>query len=168
MKTSYSLYNWRILVDAAQTPSIKTKIAELKFVTSLVTTYCRNDDFPKQTATNKAIQKIIQLSNDQKSVELRSQARSCLIALYNCNTPEVNHRILNELSITSSNHIIFGRNVSERQKMVSWIPFNAVISSILENIMYIMYCDTWDFNLRCYIKIHVKDTDIRSGKWEES
>lgn len=79
----------RILIDAAQTPSIKTKIAELKFVTNLVSTYCRNDDFPKQLATNKAIQKIIQLANDQKSVELRSQARSCLIALYNCNTPEV-------------------------------------------------------------------------------
>lgn len=77
------------MVDAAQTPSIKTKIAELKFVTNLVTTYCRSDDFPKQAATNKAIQKIVQLSNDQKSVELRSQARSCLIALYNCNTPEV-------------------------------------------------------------------------------
>lgn len=83
----------RILVDAAQTPSIKTKIAELKFVSSLVTTYCRSDDFPKQTATNKAIQKIVQLANDQKSVELRSQARSCLISLYNCNTPEVNIKI---------------------------------------------------------------------------
>lgn len=80
---------FRILIDAAQTPSIKTKIAELKFVTNLVTTYCRSDDFPKQAATNKAVQKIVQLANDQKSVELRGQARSCLIALYNCNTPEV-------------------------------------------------------------------------------
>lgn len=80
------------MVDAAQTPSMKTKIAELKFVTNLVTTYCRGDDFPKQPATNKAIQKIIQLANDQKSVELRSQARSCLISLYNCNTPEVSLR----------------------------------------------------------------------------
>ncbi|XP_031628993.1 CLIP-associating protein isoform X3 [Contarinia nasturtii] len=80
---------FRILVDAAQTPSIKTKIAELKFVTNLVTTYCRSDNFPTQPATNRAIQKILQLANDQKSVELRSQARSCLIALYNCNTAEM-------------------------------------------------------------------------------
>ncbi|XP_055308812.1 CLIP-associating protein isoform X8 [Sitodiplosis mosellana] len=92
---------FRILVDAAQTPSIKTKIAELKFVTNLVTTYCRSDDFPKQLATNKAIQKIIQLANDQKSVELRGQARSCLIALYNCNTPEM-AAILSELPKTYS------------------------------------------------------------------
>lgn len=79
----------RILVDAAQTPSVKTKIAELKFVTNLATTYCRSDDFPKQPSSSKAVQKIVQLANDQKSVELRSQARLALISLYNCNTPEV-------------------------------------------------------------------------------
>lgn len=84
-----SIKIFRILVDAAQTPSVKTKIAELKFLTNLATTYCRSEDFPKQPATNKAIQKIVQLANDQKSVELKSQARTCLIALYNCNTPEV-------------------------------------------------------------------------------
>lgn len=83
------IFSYRILVDAAQTPTIKTKIAELKFLTNLATTYCRSDDFPKQPPTNKAILKIVQLANDQKSVELRSQARACLIALYNCNTPEV-------------------------------------------------------------------------------
>lgn len=77
------------MVDAAQTPSVKTKIAELKFVTDLAQTYCRSDDFPRQPTTNKAIQKIVQLANDQKSVELKGQARTCLIALYNCNTPEV-------------------------------------------------------------------------------
>lgn len=79
----------RILVDAAQTPTIKTKIAELKFLTNLATTYCRSEDFQKQPPTSKAILKIVQLANDQKSVELRSQARGCLIALYNCNTPDV-------------------------------------------------------------------------------
>lgn len=80
---------FRILVDAAQTPTIKTKIAELKFLTNLATTYCRSEDFPKQPPTSKAILKIVQLANDQKSLELRSQARTCLIALYNCNTPDV-------------------------------------------------------------------------------
>lgn len=92
---------FRILVDAAQTPSVKTKIAELKFVTNLATTYCRSEDFPKQPATSKAIQKIVQLANDQKSVELRSQARQGLIALYNCNTPEVS-QILNNIELLQS------------------------------------------------------------------
>lgn len=86
---SFTLIFHRILVDAAQTPTLKTKTAELKFLTNLATTYCRSDDFPKQPPTNKAILKIVQLANDQKSVELRSQARACLIALYNCNTPDV-------------------------------------------------------------------------------
>lgn len=76
-------------MDAAQTPTIKTKIAQLKFLTNLATSYCRSDEFSKQLPTNKAILKIVQLANDQKSVELRSQARACLIALYNCNTPDV-------------------------------------------------------------------------------
>lgn len=78
----------RILIDAAQTPTVKTKIAQLKFLTDLATTYCRSEDFPKQSI-DKAILKIVQLANDQKSVELRTEARRCLIALYNCDTPNV-------------------------------------------------------------------------------
>lgn len=89
MRTQIDCSRHRILVDAAQTPSVKTKIAELKFVTNLATTYCRSDEFPKHASSSKAVQKIVQLANDQKSVELRSQARLALIALYNCNTPEV-------------------------------------------------------------------------------
>lgn len=84
----------RILIDAAQTPTVKTKIAELKFLTNLATTYCRSDEFPKQAPTEKAILKIVQLSNDQKSVELRTQARYCLIALYNCDTPNVSINVI--------------------------------------------------------------------------
>lgn len=86
-----STNSYRILIDAAQTPTVKTKIAELKFLTNLATTYCRSEDFPKQTPTDKAILKIVQMANDQKSVELRTQARHCLIALYNCDTPNVSH-----------------------------------------------------------------------------
>lgn len=98
---------YRILVDAAQTPSVKTKIAELKFVTNLATTYCRSEDFPKQPATNKAIQKIVQLANDQKSVELKSQARICLIALYNCNTPEVGFKFTQIEMNNRTNDVFF-------------------------------------------------------------
>lgn len=90
----------RILVDAAQTPNTKTKIAELKFLTNLATTYCRSDDFPKTPTTSKAVLKLVQMANDQKSVELRGQARSCLVALYNCCTADVSFRYFkqNELS----------------------------------------------------------------------
>lgn len=76
-------------MDAAQTPTTKTKIAELKFLTNLATTYCRSEDFPKTPTTSKAILKIVQLANDQKSSELRGQARSCLVSLYNCCTADV-------------------------------------------------------------------------------
>lgn len=80
---------FRILVDTAQTPSTKTKISQLKFLTKLVSSYCTPTEFPTQTPADKAILKIVQLSADQKSVELRGQARHCIIALYNCNTPNV-------------------------------------------------------------------------------
>lgn len=96
-------YHHRILVDAAQTPSNKTKIAELKFVTNLASTYCRSEDFPKHPSSSKAIQKIVQLANDQKSVELRSQARLALIALYNCNTPEVSNIIIIQIEMIPLN-----------------------------------------------------------------
>ncbi|XP_055379513.1 CLIP-associating protein isoform X3 [Condylostylus longicornis] len=80
---------FRILVDAAQTPSTKTRIATLKFLTNLATTYCSASDFTNEGPAEKAISKIVQLSIDQKSAELRAQARYCLIALYNCNTPNM-------------------------------------------------------------------------------
>lgn len=80
---------FRILSDSAQTPPIKTKIAILKFLTNLATSYCTAINFPNQNPYDKAISKIVQMSTDQKSAELRGQARQCLIALYNCNTPNV-------------------------------------------------------------------------------
>lgn len=79
----------RILCDAAQTPSTKTKIAQLKFLTDLSSTYCTAAEFPSQPPADKAITKIVQMAIDQKSLELRNQARSCIISLYNCSTPNV-------------------------------------------------------------------------------
>lgn len=79
----------RIICDAAQTPSTKTKIAQLKFLTDLATTYCTAAEFPTQPPADKAVSKIVQMAVDQKSLELRNQARSCIIALYNCSTPNV-------------------------------------------------------------------------------
>lgn len=87
--SNFMNFFYRILCDAAQTPSTKTKIAQLKFLTDLSTTYCTAAEFPMQPPSNKAIEKIVQMSIDQKSLELRNQARTCIIALYNCSTPNV-------------------------------------------------------------------------------
>lgn len=86
---------FRILSDSAQTPCTKTRIAILKFLTSLANTYCKNTDFPGADdgivlpIVEKALLKIVQMAGDQKSLELRNQARHCLIALYNLNTPQM-------------------------------------------------------------------------------
>lgn len=93
---------FRILSDSAQTPCTKTRIAILKFLTSLANTYCKNTDFPGSEdgsvlpIVEKALLKIVQMAGDQKSLELRNQARHCLIALYNLNTPQMT-RVLSTL-----------------------------------------------------------------------
>ncbi|KAL5286274.1 CLASP1 family protein [Megaselia abdita] len=78
---------FRILSDSAQTPPIKTKIEILKFLKLLATKYCMGNELTPQGNSEKAITKIIQMTDDQKSVDLRSLARMCIVALYNCNTP---------------------------------------------------------------------------------
>ncbi|XP_067612657.1 CLIP-associating protein [Eurosta solidaginis] len=89
---------FRILADTAQTPCTKTKIAILKFLTDLATSYCKSTDFPADDgplAVDKAILKIVQLAGDPKSKDLRDQARQCLIALYNRSTPQMTKLLSN-------------------------------------------------------------------------
>lgn len=79
----------RFLVDATQTPSTKVKITVLNFLTSL----CHVAE-PNQLATkppaNVALQKIIAYARDPKSsAELKTAAKNCIVALWNCNTPQV-------------------------------------------------------------------------------
>ncbi len=80
---------FRILTDATQTPNIKTKHATVKFLTTLATNYCTGANFPQQAPADKALLKIIQYTNEGKSLDLRSQARHCITALYNCNPAHV-------------------------------------------------------------------------------
>ncbi|XP_050096299.1 CLIP-associating protein isoform X6 [Anopheles aquasalis] len=84
---------FRILVDNAQTPNVKTRQATLRFLTQLALNYCTASQFvvqpQNQQVMNLAIQKIIQTSLDQKSMELKSQARQCIVALYNCNPSQM-------------------------------------------------------------------------------
>ncbi|XP_019538654.1 CLIP-associating protein isoform X2 [Aedes albopictus] len=90
---------FRILIDAAQTPNIKTRQATLKFLTTLATTYCTAAQFVTHSQTqqlvDRAILKIVQTSLDQKSLELKSQARSCIVALYNCNPSQMTMTLAN-------------------------------------------------------------------------
>lgn len=85
----YFLLRNRIICDATQTPSIKTKTAQLKFLEDLAKVYCKASEFPVQPPAEKAMLKVVQLSSDQKSKEMRLQAQQCLFALYNCNAPNV-------------------------------------------------------------------------------
>ncbi|KAH8302867.1 hypothetical protein KR044_011386 [Drosophila immigrans] len=79
---------FRIISDNTQTPTTKTRIAILRFLTDLANTYCKSSDFPSEHC-DRTVLKLAQLSGDQKSLELRSQARACLVALYNLNTPQM-------------------------------------------------------------------------------
>lgn len=80
---------YSILCDAAQTPSNKIKIAQLRFLEDLAKTYCTAPEFQIQPQAEAAVLKVVQSAVDQKSKDLRHHAQLCLIALYNCNTPKV-------------------------------------------------------------------------------
>ncbi|KAH8415597.1 hypothetical protein KR222_006035 [Zaprionus bogoriensis] len=82
---------FRIISDNTQTPTTKTRIAILRFLADLANTYCKSSDFPSDQSQNceRTVLKLVQMSGDQKSIELRSSARMCLMALYNLNTPQM-------------------------------------------------------------------------------
>ncbi|EDW37782.1 GL15047 [Drosophila persimilis] len=88
---------FRIISDSTQTPTTKTRIAILKFLTDLANTYGKSSDFPSDQSQSceRTVLKLAQLSADQKSIELRSQARCCLVALYHLNTPEMTKLLAN-------------------------------------------------------------------------
>ncbi|XP_034659689.1 CLIP-associating protein [Drosophila subobscura] len=88
---------FRIISDSTQTPTTKTRIAILKFLTDLANTYGKSSDFPsdQSLACERTVLKLAQLTADQKSIELRSQARCCLVALYHLNTPEMTKLLAN-------------------------------------------------------------------------
>ena len=80
---------FKILTDATQIPNVKTKHATVKFLTQLAQIYLSADNFVVTPIADKAVLKILQYASDQKSMELRTQAKYCIIALYNCNTANV-------------------------------------------------------------------------------
>lgn len=81
---------FRILTDAVQTPNTRTRVATLRFLTKLAQCYCTASQFSSQHKdSDKAVSKIIQFTQDKKSKELKDQASHCIVALYNCNPPEM-------------------------------------------------------------------------------
>jgi CLIP-associating protein 1/2 len=80
---------FKILTDSTQTPNVKVKHASVKFLTTLAQTYCSSDQFVVGTPADRAILKILTYAADQKSLELKQQAKHCIIALYNCNPASV-------------------------------------------------------------------------------
>lgn len=79
---------YRFLVDATQTPNSKVKVHVLTFLTSLCH-MCEPSQFVSKPPANQALLKIISYAQDFKSVEIRQAAKICIVALWNCNTPQV-------------------------------------------------------------------------------
>lgn len=78
----------RFLNDATQTPNTKVKITVLNFLASLCSIAEPNQLVTKPPAY-QALQKIILYTQDMKSSDLRTAARTCLMALWNCSTPYI-------------------------------------------------------------------------------
>ncbi|KAG5871175.1 hypothetical protein JTB14_007902 [Gonioctena quinquepunctata] len=79
---------YRFLIDATQTPNARVKAVVMNFLTSL----CNNPDaaqYISQSPAPQALQKIITYAQDTKSSETRHAAKTCVVALWNCNTPQV-------------------------------------------------------------------------------
>lgn len=79
---------YRFLIDATQTPNARVKTVVLTFLTSL----CNNADavqYVSQSPASHALQRIITYAQDTKSVEIRNAAKMCIVAMWNCNTPQV-------------------------------------------------------------------------------
>ncbi|XP_056638130.1 CLIP-associating protein isoform X3 [Diorhabda sublineata] len=79
---------YRFLIDATQTPNTKVKNVVLNTLSSL----CNDPDnaqYISQSPASQALQKIITYAQDTKSAETRHAAKQCIVALWNCNTPQV-------------------------------------------------------------------------------
>ncbi|XP_066245678.1 CLIP-associating protein 1-A isoform X2 [Euwallacea similis] len=80
---------YRFLLDATQTPNVKSKTIVLKFLATL----CDMPDAAAAVAAPPnaphALKKLIAFSQDPKSMEIRQAAKNCVVALWNCNTPAV-------------------------------------------------------------------------------
>ncbi|KAK5605097.1 CLIP-associating protein 2 [Crenichthys baileyi] len=77
----------RFTVDQTQTPSLKVKVAILKYIDTL-TLQMEAPDFVNSSETRLAVSRIITWTTEPKSSDVRKAAQAVLIALFQLNTPE--------------------------------------------------------------------------------
>ncbi|XP_054909942.1 CLIP-associating protein 2 isoform X22 [Poeciliopsis prolifica] len=77
----------RFTVDQTQTPSLKVKVAILKYIETL-TLQMEAPDFVNSSETRLAVSRIITWTIEPKSSDVRKAAQAVLIALFQLNTPE--------------------------------------------------------------------------------
>ncbi|ENN80032.1 hypothetical protein YQE_03509, partial [Dendroctonus ponderosae] len=80
---------YRFLLDATQTPNVKSKTVMLNFLTSLCSQPDAAAAIVAPSNALQALQKIIAHSQDAKSMEIRQAAKVCIVALWNCDTAAV-------------------------------------------------------------------------------
>lgn len=79
---------YRFLLDSTQTPNAKVKVAVLNFLRALCN-LAEPAQFVAKPPAKQVLLKIINFSQDVKSSEIRTAAKICVVAMWNCNTPEV-------------------------------------------------------------------------------
>ncbi|NWT49642.1 CLAP2 protein, partial [Erythrocercus mccallii] len=77
----------RFTVDQTQTPSLKVKVAILKYIETLAQ-QMDPADFVNSSETRLAVSRIITWTTEPKSSDVRKAAQSVLISLFELNTPE--------------------------------------------------------------------------------
>ncbi|XP_054564068.1 CLIP-associating protein 2 isoform X5 [Eptesicus fuscus] len=77
----------RFTVDQTQTPSLKVKVAILKYIETLAK-QMDPGDFVNSSETRLAVSRFITWTTEPKSSEVRKAAHSVLISLFELNTPE--------------------------------------------------------------------------------
>ncbi|KAM9601347.1 CLIP-associating protein 2 isoform 4-T4 [Trichechus inunguis] len=77
----------RFTVDQTQTPSLKVKVAILKYIETLAK-QMDPGDFVNSSETRLAVSRVITWTTEPKSSDVRKAAQSVLISLFELNTPE--------------------------------------------------------------------------------
>nr|XP_056713911.1 CLIP-associating protein 2 isoform X30 [Euleptes europaea] len=77
----------RFTVDQTQTPSLKVKVAILKYI-EILAQQMDPGDFVNSSETRLAVSRIITWTTEPKSSDVRKAAQSVLISLFELNTPE--------------------------------------------------------------------------------
>ncbi|XP_045153412.1 CLIP-associating protein 2 isoform X12 [Echinops telfairi] len=77
----------RFTVDQTQTPSLKVKVAILKYIETLAK-QMDPGDFTNSSETRLAVSRVITWTTEPKSSDVRKAAQSVLISLFELNTPE--------------------------------------------------------------------------------